>query len=105
MNATGISKQERKIADMAKVVLDLNATLNPLSAKGAFRFAIAECLTEHGYADWRDVSGKNPAVRKTFFDCIRSKAIPKLVNLGFPKEKSAELERRLDEINRTYLAA
>ncbi len=58
MNATGISKQERKIADMAKVVLDLNATLNPLSAKGAFRFAIAECLTEHGYADWRDVSGK-----------------------------------------------
>jgi hypothetical protein len=49
--------------------------------------------------------GKNPAVRKTFFDCIRSKAIPKLVNLGFPKEKSAELERRLDEINRNYLAA
>ncbi len=44
-------------------------------------------------------------MRKTFFDCIRSKAIPKLVNLGFPKEKSAELERRLDEINRNYLAA
>ncbi len=105
MQTTGVSKQERKIEEMAKAVLDLHGALNPLSTKGAFRFAISECLKEHGYSDWKDVSRQIAATRKNFFDCIRAKAIPKITKMGFPEAKITALEKGLQSINQKYLGA
>jgi|GEM_PF-1096145 len=103
MSMTGVSKQEQKIDELATEVEKLHPGLNHLSVKGAFRFAVSECVKVHGYADWKEVSGKPAEERQRFFDCLCKTVIPKIVKLGLPPEQRLELEKKLKDVNRKYL--
>jgi len=103
MSAVGVSKQEKKIEDMASVVEEMQPGLTHLSIKGAFRFAIQEALKEQGFAEWRDLAGQPAAARKRFFETLCGHAIPRVVKLGFSQSKAKELDARLQEMNQRYL--
>ncbi|MEF3697553.1 hypothetical protein [Desulfolutivibrio sp.] len=103
MSMTGVTRQEQKIDELAREVGKLHPGLNHLSVKGAFRFAVSECVKVHGFADWKEVSGKPAEVRRQFFDCLCKTVIPKMVKLGLPPEQCPELEKKLKDVNRKYL--
>jgi hypothetical protein len=88
---------------MATVVSEMQPDLAHLSIKGAFRFAIQESLKEQGVAQWRDLAGQPVAARKRFFEKLCDRAIPRVVKLGFPQDKTKELDARLQKLNERYL--
>jgi hypothetical protein len=103
MSMTGVTRQEQKIDELAMEVGKLHPGLNHLSVKGAFRFAVSECVKTLGHADWKEVSGKPAEVRQQFFDCLCKNVIPKMVKLGLPPGQCPELEKKLKDVNRKYL--
>jgi DnaJ-domain-containing protein 1 len=103
MTATGVSKQEKKIEAMADVVDEVHPGLTHLSVKGVFRFAIKEALKEHGFSEWKDVAAEPASIREKFFKSLCDHAIPRVVNLGLPEEKTEQLKAKLQEMNRQYV--
>lgn len=103
MTATGIERQERKMAKLTEVVLGLEPGLEALPVKGALRMGIDAALRELGLASWKEVADKSLREKRAFFDVFSGHALKRLERIGFPAHKAEELAGRLRRANESLL--
>ncbi len=103
MGVRGNAKQEKKIEAMTAIVQELHPQLNALSAKGVFRKAIAATLEEWKLQDWKELADRPAATRESFFSTMSSNAASHLLKIGFPPDKTRQLEQRLLQFNKGFV--
>ena len=81
MTIVGSEKQEKKLAEFARLAKQLFPDINELSVKGAFRFGAKVALEKFNFSSWQDMAKQPASVRRKFFKILLQEARPYLINI------------------------
>ena len=95
MMVYGSKDQEGWLSEMGAIAHDFAPSVDVVTFKGVFRFAIAEALKDHRLAAWESVARKDEAERKAFLDSVLRHSAGRLEGLGTSPETVAAISRSL----------
>jgi len=102
MATIGSKKQEKKIAEFAKLAKKLYPDINELAIKGAFRYGAKAAIEKSRFSKWEEVAEQPATVRKKFFNLLMQESRTHLINI-IGEGKVDDFIEKLKAENEKYL--
>ena len=102
MATIGSEKQERKLAEFAKLAKSLFPHINELAVKGAFRQGANAAIEKSDVSTWKEMAEQPSKVRRKFFNSLLQESRPQLIGIIGKENVDVFLEKVKVE-NEKYL--